>query len=140
MSNVDNRLVNLKDSVVQSLTLPEFTQKKVDLDILRLDRIHPVISGNKWVKLQLYLKEAVLQHHGSIVTFGGAWSNHIVATAYASHLYGLRSIGVIRGESPSQLSKTLLDAQGYGMTLEFISRDNYSRKNDETYMTTLTQK
>jgi 1-aminocyclopropane-1-carboxylate deaminase len=76
------------------------------VDVLRLDLIHPVISGNKWFKLIRYLEDAIKFNESVIVTFGGAYSNHIVATAAACQLYGLKCYGVIRGEKPGQLSPT----------------------------------
>lgn len=94
----------------------------VDISLLRLDKIHPVISGNKWFKLKEYLKLAIEGNKKGIITFGGAWSNHIVATAGATHLAGLSSIGIIRGEEPARYSQTLQDALAFGMDLRFLSR------------------
>ena len=96
---------------------------EISADVLRLDKIDPVISGNKWFKLRYYLEEARSQQKKGIVTFGGAWSNHIVATAAACQMNSLHSIGIIRGEEPRQLSPTLLRAKEMGMQLVFISRD-----------------
>jgi 1-aminocyclopropane-1-carboxylate deaminase len=96
--------------------------------VLRLDVMHPVISGNKWFKLKAYLQEAAQQQKKAILTFGGAYSNHIVATAAASAAAGLAYGGVIRGESPKVLSPTLLEAQQFGMQLFFTSRTEYKSK------------
>ena len=101
---------------------------EIQVDVLRLDKINPVISGNKWFKLRFYLEEAATLHKKGIITFGGAWSNHIIATAAACHINGLKSIGIIRGEEPRQLSPTLMHAQELGMQLIFITRDAYQRK------------
>jgi len=98
------------------------------VDVLRLDLIHPVISGNKWFKLKEYLAEAVLQHKKILLTFGGAYSNHIVATAAIAGLNGLKSIGIIRGEKPAILSHTLQNAINYGMEVCFVSREDYGKK------------
>jgi len=103
-------------------------QNDVQVDVLRLDKINNVISGNKWFKLRYYLEEAASQHKKGIVTFGGAWSNHIIATAAACDINGLKSIGIIRGEEPRQFSPTLIHAQELGMQLIFITRDAYYRK------------
>jgi 1-aminocyclopropane-1-carboxylate deaminase len=100
----------------------------IEVKILRLDKIHPVISGNKWFKLKYYLKEAKEQDKKKIITFGGAWSNHIVATAAACEMNGFSSAGIIRGEEPALLSPALLLAQDYGMELYFINRDDYNEK------------
>jgi 1-aminocyclopropane-1-carboxylate deaminase len=103
-------------------------EKEISITVLRLDKIHPVISGNKWFKLQYYLKEAKAQNKKKIVTFGGAWSNHIIATAAACKLNGFASTGIIRGEEPVALSPTLQLAMEYGMQLYFISREDYNEK------------
>lgn len=98
------------------------------IDVLRLDLVHPVISGNKWFKLKEYLKEARQLNKKALLTFGGAYSNHIVATAAAAQLRGFKSVGVIRGEEPAELSATLKDALNFGMELFYASREAYKSK------------
>jgi 1-aminocyclopropane-1-carboxylate deaminase len=98
------------------------------VDVLRLDLVHPVVSGNKWFKLKKYLEDAGHQNKKTILTFGGAFSNHIVASAAAAKLYDLKSIGIIRGERSQNLSHTLKDALSFGMQLFFISREEYKTK------------
>lgn len=100
----------------------------IGVDVLRLDVVHPIISGNKWFKLQYYLQEAINQHCKKIVTFGGAYSNHIVATAFACKQMNLQSIGIVRGEAATNLSSTLQAAKNYGMHLQFVSREMYKNK------------
>ena len=100
----------------------------IGVDVLRLDAIHPVVSGNKWYKLQYYLQDAVEKKCNTIVTFGGAYSNHIVATAFACKQMNLRSIGIVRGEEAPTLSHTLQQAKNYGMELQFVSREAYKNK------------
>lgn len=117
--------------------LPEFAQHGIRADILRLDKIHPVVSGNKWFKLKEHLRIAVEKRNAGIVTFGGAWSNHIVATAFAARAAGLQATGIIRGESAGTLSDTLQTAAGHGMRLEFISRDEYKRKEEPEFLNRL---
>jgi 1-aminocyclopropane-1-carboxylate deaminase len=119
--------INTHNITIDEITLPFLKQRKVTLHVMRLDKVHPVISGNKWFKLRYYLQEAIHEQK-SILTFGGAWSNHIVATAAASKLYGLPSIGIIRGEEPANYSATLQEATNLGMQLHFISRQLYSAK------------
>ncbi|HLG38310.1 MAG TPA: pyridoxal-phosphate dependent enzyme [Chitinophagaceae bacterium] len=109
-------------------TIHLFEKKGISMSVLRLDKIHSVISGNKWFKLQHYLKEAKEQSKKTIVTSGGAYSNHIVATAAVCKLYGFASIGIIRGKKPVLLSPSLLQAREYGMQLHFISREDYGYK------------
>jgi 1-aminocyclopropane-1-carboxylate deaminase len=114
------------------LALEKITTEPVDflstrstrVSILRLDKIHPVISGNKWFKLQYYLDDALRQGYSTITTFGGAYSNHIVATAAACREEGLNSIGIIRGEA-SASSPTLEQARELGMRLFFTSRADF---------------
>jgi len=104
------------------------SNETVSAYVLRLDQIHPVISGNKWFKLRFHLQKAREGHFKTIVTFGGAFSNHIVATAAACRSYGFNSIGIIRGEAPKEYSHTLKAAASYGMQLIFISREAYKNK------------
>jgi 1-aminocyclopropane-1-carboxylate deaminase len=106
-----------------------FFETALDISVLRLDKIHPVISGNKWFKLRYYLEDAKAKGKKSILTFGGAWSNHIIATATAGKLNGFNTVGIIRGEEPAVLSPTLLNAKAEGMQLVFIPRTEYSEKN-----------
>jgi len=114
----------IEQPVFQSLC----EEKNISATVLRLDLIHPVISGNKWFKLRYYLDEAKQQNKQTIVTFGGAWSNHIVAVACACSLNGLKCICIIRGEEPAIYSDTLKVAAEHGMNLYFISRDDYRQK------------
>jgi 1-aminocyclopropane-1-carboxylate deaminase len=123
MNKIDQSKITL-----DKLSRPLFLEKNVEVFILRLDKIHPVISGNKWFKLRFYLEDAKAQNKTTIITMGGAWSNHIVATAAASQLYGLDSIGIIRGEEPRNWSSTLLQAKALGMHLIFTTRDEYRSK------------
>jgi 1-aminocyclopropane-1-carboxylate deaminase len=105
-----------------------YHQYGVEVDVLRLDLIHDQVSGNKWFKLMNYLMDARIQKKDTIVTFGGAYSNHILATAVACQQSGLSSIGIIRGEKPSSLSQTLEDAMNAGMELVFLTREEYRDK------------
>jgi len=100
--------------------------------VLRLDLLHPVVSGNKWFKLHRHLDAAA--PGAPIITFGGAWSNHLVATAFAAEQTGRRSIGIVRGERPGVLSETLLEAAAYGMHLEFVSRHRYAAKAQPNFL------
>lgn len=98
------------------------------VDVLRLDLLHPVVSGNKWFKLKEYLKEAKALNKKIMASFGGAYSNHIVATAAMAQMNGIKSIGIIRGEKPKQFSHTLQQAMNFGMELYFISREAHKEK------------
>lgn len=96
------------------------------VDVLKLHQVHPVVSGNKWYKLKYYLQEAIESGVSKIITRGGAYSNHIIATAWAAQELGLESIGIIRGLAPPMLSPTLQDAQSCGMTLRFIEKNQFA--------------
>lgn len=98
------------------------------VDVLRLDEIHPVVSGNKWFKLKKYLQDALDKNKKAILSYGGPYSNHIVATAATSHYYNIKSIGIIRGERPKFLSHTLQHALSYNMELHFIDRRDFKEK------------
>ena len=118
---------------------PLLQNKKVELDVLRLDKIHPVISGNKWFKLKYHLDNYNAANYKGILTFGGAWSNHIVATACACYLQKINCIGIIRGEKPAHLSATLTEAIKYGMDLKYLSREIYSQRDSDEFITTITK-
>jgi 1-aminocyclopropane-1-carboxylate deaminase len=105
-------------------------ENQVQIDVLRTDLIHPVISGNKWYKLRYYLEEAMFNGFTEVASFGGSYSNHIVATACACQQASLHPIGFIRGERPLVLSSTLQMAESYGMELHFLSRTAYQNKEE----------
>ena len=98
------------------------------VSILRLDKIHPEISGNKWFKLKYNIQKAKRENYQTLLTFGGAHSNHIAAMAAACRESGLRSIGVIRGENTNHPSPTLINARENGMEIFFLERKKYSDK------------
>jgi len=113
---------------VDEVDLPAAKERNIRVFVLRLDRIHPIISGNKWFKLKYYLQDAQNQKKDHLVTLGGAYSNHIVATAAAGKLFGFKTSGIVRGEQPQKLSHSLLLAMEYGMHLIFVSRKDYRNK------------
>src|SRR5687767_15919884 len=110
---------SLSPANVQPIQKKLYQHKKLTVAVLRLDQLHPVISGNKWFKLQAYLEDAKAQGKKALLTFGGAFSNHILATAAAGAASGFQTAGVIRGERPIQPSLTLQEAAAYGMQLFF---------------------
>ncbi|MEQ9287138.1 MAG: pyridoxal-phosphate dependent enzyme [Cyclobacteriaceae bacterium] len=109
--------------------------RQVNLYLKRDDLIHREISGNKWRKLKYNLMAAREQGCGTLLTFGGAFSNHIAATAAAAREYGFKAIGIIRGDELHPASNpTLQHAHELGMLLKFVSREEYKRKNEEHYL------
>ncbi len=101
--------------------------------MLRLDLIDPVISGNKWYKLKHNLQQAKASGYKAILSFGGAYSNHLVAAAAAAQDAGLEGIGIVRGMH-DVLTYTLEACLGYGMQLQFVSYEAYKQKTDPAYL------
>jgi len=123
--------------------MPLLREKGITLYLKREDTIHPFISGNKYRKLKYNLFEAKKQGKETLLTFGGAFSNHIAATAYAGHEQGLKTIGVIRGEELAdkwQNNPTLQLAHEHGMQFYFVSRSDYRLKNDISFIEDLKEK
>ena len=125
---------DLLNITTDAVHLPFFKEKDVLVDILRLDKIHPLVSGNKWFKLKYHIENFYKGNYNGIITFGGAWSNHIVATACYCKLKNITAIGIIRGERPVKFSSALEKAEEYGILLNFISREDYKRKNEPEFL------
>lgn len=113
-------------SPVEQITHPLYEQKQVNVFIKRDDLIHPFISGNKWRKLKYMLRQARAEQKSNLVTFGGAYSNHLLATACAAAKFGFRSTGLVRGEAVT--NDTLMLCKLFGMKLQFIDRATYREK------------
>ncbi|CAM1360824.1 1-aminocyclopropane-1-carboxylate deaminase [Tenacibaculum soleae] len=128
----------------QQVFLPILEEKKVELFIKREDEIHPFVSGNKFRKLKYNVSEAKDQQKKSLLTFGGAFSNHIVATAVAGSLSGFKTIGIIRGDELGNNfgktiaeNSTLREAYKNGMEFKFVSRSIYRDKTSEEFINDL---
>ena len=115
-------------SIEQKINLPEFEAAGVNVFVKRDDMIHPFISGNKWRKLKYNHLGFLESGCKGIVTFGGAFSNHILATAAFCAENQVECIGIIRGEKPSGINHVLILAQLWGMKLEFVTRESYKNK------------
>lgn len=113
-------------SPVEELHLPLLKEKNIRLSVKRDDMIHPFISGNKWRKLKYILKNAQEQQKQTLVTFGGAWSNHLLATACAGAKFGFETHGFVRGEEVQNPVLSLCKV--FGMELHFVSREAYLDK------------
>lgn len=118
-----------KNRIVLPLDYACFVEKKLRVLIQLDESENDDCSGNKWWKLKYNLLHALEQNYKTVLTFGGAFSNHIVATAFACKQMGLGSIGIIRGEELNELNPSLLKAISYGMKLVFINRSDYKNKN-----------
>ena len=101
--------------------------KNIQVFVARLDQLHPIVSGNKIFKLAYYLQVCKQLPEKALLTFGGAYSNHLVATAFACKACGIAATGIVRGEEPEQWSPTLLACKEYGMNLIFVSREAYKK-------------
>jgi 1-aminocyclopropane-1-carboxylate deaminase len=112
-----------------------FVQKKITVAVLRLDEIHKAVSGNKWFKLKYFLLAAVKHNCSTIITYGGVWSNHIIATAAACNLMQLKCIAYIRSDE-SLVTKTLQHAKDLGMQVKFITRQEYKLQKNNTGVNT----
>ncbi len=112
-----------KDSLVSSVRVDGVPG--LEWDVLRLDTLHPVVSGNKLFKLRPWLDMAEQQQKKGIVTFGGPWSNHIVATAYAARERSLASVGILRGDASARPTVMMEEAAGYGMAFRFLDRTSF---------------
>lgn len=111
----------------------------VQLKVLRLDSYYPEMSGNKLFKLKYNILHALEQGCQQIVSFGGAYSNHIHALAMAGKIFGIKTIGIIRGERTEPLNSTLRDAEAAGMELHFVSREQYRLRHEPTYLQQIMQ-
>lgn len=123
--------------------IPIVFSNNVTVHIKREDLIHPIVSGNKFRKLKYNLLEAKKQKKHTLLTFGGAFSNHIAAVAYAGQQNGLKTIGIIRGDelkNHETLNSTLLFAESCDMQFEFVSREDYRLKNEEHFLNHLKNK
>jgi 1-aminocyclopropane-1-carboxylate deaminase len=112
----------------------------ISLEIKREDLLHPFISGNKFRKLKYNLLQAKLENQNTLLTFGGAFSNHIAATAYAGKEYGFKTIGVIRGDElrgKIDENPTLLFAEDCGMQFKFVTRETYRQKSETVFLQNL---
>jgi 1-aminocyclopropane-1-carboxylate deaminase len=113
-------------SPVQQINNTLFDDKGLKVFIKRDDLIHPIISGNKWRKLKYVLQQAQAQNKTHLVTFGGAYSNHLLATAAAAAKFGFKATGIVRGEEVQ--NDTLFLCKLHGMQLIFIDRESYRDK------------
>lgn len=119
---------------LDELNNPLFDEHKVKVFVKRFDLLHPYISGNKWWKLKYNFIEARERNNDTIITFGGAYSNHIAAVACLGKDYGWKIIGIIRGEEHLPLNPVLHFAKGCGMKLHYIDRETYRLKTTDEFL------
>jgi 1-aminocyclopropane-1-carboxylate deaminase len=126
-------------SPLTPISHPLFSKYQLKVSIKRDDIIHPVISGNKWRKLKYNLIHAQQQKHSGILSFGGSFSNHIHALAFACFQEKIPVVGIIRGEKEYAKNYTLSWAKHWGMQLKFVDRKTYRQRDDADYLTHLQQ-
>jgi 1-aminocyclopropane-1-carboxylate deaminase len=129
-----HRSLSYYTTPIIELKSPAFKEFAVRVLIKREDLNHPFVSGNKWWKLKYNLEEAARLGHDTLLTFGGAYSNHIFATAAAGRELELKTIGLIRGEETLPLNHTLAFAESCGMKLHYISREAYRKKTETDFI------
>ncbi len=125
---MEDTLIINENTPVEEVNDPFLKERKISLFIKREDLNHPFMSGNKWHKLKYNLQEAVRQGKNTILTFGGAYSNHIYAVASAGNIFNFKTIGIIRGEKHLPLNPTLSFATEKGMKLYYLNRTSYRKK------------
>jgi 1-aminocyclopropane-1-carboxylate deaminase len=122
-------------SNLQKIFIPSIEKRGINLYVKRDDLIHQEVSGNKWRKLKYNLQQVVQGNYRGIFTFGGAYSNHLLATASAAHRACIPVIGFVRGEELDKNSnQTLKRCAALGMQLIFLSREEYGMRNDKQYI------
>ncbi|WP_338027666.1 1-aminocyclopropane-1-carboxylate deaminase/D-cysteine desulfhydrase [Aeromonas cavernicola] len=126
--------ISVLPSPLQPISHPLLDKHRVQLWCKRDDLLHPTISGNKWRKLKYHLQHATKQGKQHLLSFGGAYSNHIHALAAAGCQCSLRTTGIIRGEPNSADNPTLTDARRWGMTLKFVDRASYRLRQNADWL------
>jgi 1-aminocyclopropane-1-carboxylate deaminase len=111
--------------------------KSITILCKRDDLIHPIISGNKWRKLEASLTRIKQRHYKHVISFGGAYSNHLHALSYACAVLNIKFTAIIRGDYNNHLTPTLRDMQHWGSTLHFVSKIEYKQRTDDHYCRSL---
>ena len=128
-------MFDVKNSILERINIADFTQRGITLYVKRDDLIHAEVSGNKWRKLKFNAESCLTKKKKGILTFGGAYSNHLLATASACSSLGLESIGIVRGEELNENSNgTLKNCAGLGMRLIFVSRAKYELRHEKAFI------
>ncbi|MEX2130677.1 MAG: pyridoxal-phosphate dependent enzyme [Pseudohongiellaceae bacterium] len=122
---------------VECLDWEEFAAQDIVIKLLRLDLVHPDVGGNKWFKLGPGLQQAKMEQHKTVLSFGGAYSNHLRALSAVAKICGLQSIGMVRGEIPQPLNRVLQFAAAQGMVLHPLTRGDYRRRDDPEFQVQL---
>ncbi len=125
--------INEKAAVLLPVKLPNVSND-VKVFMKRIDLVHPVISGNKWYKMKYNIAEMMDEGKGTLLTFGGAFSNHIHATAEAGKIFGFKTIGLLRGEEHLPLNETLQSAVANGMEIHYVDRTTFRERDSVKFL------
>ena len=117
----------LSAATIEPVHHPLLEKKDLQLFIKREDRLHPIVSGNKWRKLKYILQHVIETKHDHLISMGGPWSNHLHTLAWVGKELGLRTTGIVRGELPDEKSSTLIDIEECDMQLKFINRIEFRK-------------
>lgn len=128
------------DIPLQSVHDPVLDAHGVRLAVLRLDLLHPFISGNKWFKLRPVLEQAQAMGQKTLLSFGGAWSNHLLALAAAGQEFGFSTIALVRGEVLRPLNPVLHAAEAFGMQLVPVTRADYRQRHSAAFLQSLRER
>jgi 1-aminocyclopropane-1-carboxylate deaminase len=138
--NLSEFLQKAQSVPLQKIDNPVFRKAGVELIVRRDDLLDCELSGNKFYKLFFNLEAANCKGFRRLVTFGGAYSNHIHATAAAGKRFGLETVGLVRGEESLPLNPCLVDAKAWGMQIEYLSREEYSQRHNPCFQAYLSKK
>ena len=129
--------ISLAKPELEEIGFPSFSNYGVTLKILRLDKMHKDLGGNKWFKLKHNIEEIVSLPEPVVLSFGGPYSNHLRALSAVGKLVSFKTIGIVRGEIVRPLNPILKFAEANGMMLYGLSRDKYRLKNSESFVKNL---
>lgn len=140
MKGFENEALDFRDAPIEPVSCELLVEKSVALSVLRLDLIHPHLQGNKWFKLRHNLQACQEQGFSQVMSFGGAYSNHLFALAAAGSYFGIDTVGVIRGELVEPLNPVLAFCRSQGMQLHPVSRQQYRNKTCASFLNELRDK
>ena len=132
LKNISKQIDESK-AVIQPIILPN-VNKNVNVFMKRIDLVHPEISGNKWFKMKYNIAEAKEKNYDTLLTFGGAYSNHIYSTSAAGKIFSFKTIGLIRGEEHLPINTTLKYAIDCGMKIHYVDRTTFRKRETPEFL------
>jgi len=134
-----SKQINEDSAVLIPIKLPNISTD-VKVFMKRIDLVHSIISGNKWFKMKYNISEMMAQGKNTLLTFGGAYSNHISATAFAGKMFGFKTVGILRGKEHFPLNETLKSAINNGMVIHYLDRTTFRERESEHFLKKLRDK